>query len=98
MAKVVFTTNLRRHVDCPTVDAEGQAVLDDQAAQRNYMTITFVQLSGLISYSRPECCLANRYWHREWLCWSTEANIPFPAGEGNPRDLSDACIAVEQSP
>ena len=26
MAKVVFTTNLRRHVDCPTVEAKGATV------------------------------------------------------------------------
>jgi molybdopterin converting factor small subunit len=26
MAKVVFTTNLRRHVDCPTMTAEGATV------------------------------------------------------------------------
>jgi sulfur-carrier protein len=26
MAKVVFTTNLRRHVDCPTVDVPGGTV------------------------------------------------------------------------
>jgi sulfur-carrier protein len=26
MARVSFTTNLRRHVECPTVEAEGQTV------------------------------------------------------------------------
>lgn len=26
MPKVIFTTNLRRHVDCPTVEAEGTTV------------------------------------------------------------------------
>lgn len=26
MARIVFTTNLRRHVDCPTVEAEGMSV------------------------------------------------------------------------
>ena len=26
MAKVVFTTNLRRHMDCPTVEAAGTTV------------------------------------------------------------------------
>jgi sulfur-carrier protein len=26
MAKVVFTTNLRRHVECPTVEANGRTV------------------------------------------------------------------------
>ena len=26
MARVTFTTNLRRHVDCATVEAEGQTV------------------------------------------------------------------------
>lgn len=32
MARVVFTTNLRRHVDCPTVDVSGgnvREVLDE---------------------------------------------------------------------
>lgn len=36
MAKVVFTTNLRRHVDCPTVEAAGatvREVLDNVFAQ-----------------------------------------------------------------
>ncbi len=28
MARVVFTTNLRRHVDCPEVEAEGATVRD----------------------------------------------------------------------
>lgn len=28
MARVIFTTNLRRHVDCPTVEAEGATVRD----------------------------------------------------------------------
>lgn len=26
MARVIFTTNLRRHVDCPTVEAQGATV------------------------------------------------------------------------
>jgi hypothetical protein len=26
MAKIIFTSNLRRHIDCPTVDAEGATV------------------------------------------------------------------------
>ena len=26
MARVIFTTNLRRHVDCPAVEAEGATV------------------------------------------------------------------------
>lgn len=26
MARVVFTTNLRRHVDCPTVEVQGASV------------------------------------------------------------------------
>lgn len=36
MTKVVFTTNLRRHVDCPTVEAAGatvREVLDHVFAQ-----------------------------------------------------------------
>jgi hypothetical protein len=28
MAKVFFTTNLRRHVDCPAVEAQGRTVRD----------------------------------------------------------------------
>ena len=28
MAKVHFTSNLRRHVDCPTVDSDGACVRD----------------------------------------------------------------------
>src|SRR3954452_23791644 len=28
MARVIFTANLRRHVDCPPMDAEGETVRD----------------------------------------------------------------------
>lgn len=44
MAKVHFTSNLRRHVDCPTVDAAGQTVRQilDQAFAQNPRLGTYV--------------------------------------------------------
>jgi sulfur-carrier protein len=44
MAKVHFTSNLRRHVDCPTVDAAGQTVHEilDQAFAQNPRLGTYV--------------------------------------------------------
>lgn len=44
MAKVHFTSNLRRHVDCPTVEATGQTVRQilDQAFAQNPRLGTYV--------------------------------------------------------
>jgi sulfur-carrier protein len=44
MAKVHFTSNLRRHVDCPTVDAAGTTVRQilDQAFTQNPRLGTYV--------------------------------------------------------
>jgi sulfur-carrier protein len=44
MATVHFTSNLRRHVDCPTVDAEGATVREilDQAFTQNPRLGTYV--------------------------------------------------------
>jgi sulfur-carrier protein len=44
MAKVHFTSNLRRHVDCPTVEAAGQTVREilDQAFSQNPRLGTYV--------------------------------------------------------
>ena len=43
MARVTFTTNLRRHVDCPIVEAEGQTV-------REVLDIVFASNDRLRSY------------------------------------------------
>ncbi len=43
MARVTFTTNLRRHVDCPTVEAAGQTV-------REVLDIVFASNDRLRSY------------------------------------------------
>jgi sulfur-carrier protein len=44
MAKVHFTSNLRRHVDCPTVEAAGETVRQilDQAFTQNPRLGTYV--------------------------------------------------------
>jgi sulfur-carrier protein len=44
MAKVHFTSNLRRHVDCPTMDAAGTTVRQilDQAFAQNPRLGTYV--------------------------------------------------------
>jgi sulfur-carrier protein len=44
MAKVHFTSNLRRHVDCPTVEAAGETVRQilDQAFAQNPRLGTYV--------------------------------------------------------
>ena len=44
MAKVHFTSNLRRHVDCPTVEATGQTVRQilEQAFAQNPRLGTYV--------------------------------------------------------
>ena len=43
MARVTFTTNLRRHVDCPIVEAEGRTV-------REVLDIVFASNDRLRSY------------------------------------------------
>ena len=43
MARVTFTTNLRRHVDCPIVEAEGQTV-------REVLDIVFASNDRLRTY------------------------------------------------
>lgn len=43
MAKVVFTTNLRRHVECPIVEAEGQTV-------REVLRVVFAKNDRLRNY------------------------------------------------
>ena len=44
MARVTFTTNLRRHVDCPVVEARGQTVREilDHVFQSNERLRTYV--------------------------------------------------------
>ncbi len=44
MARVTFTTNLRRHVDCPIVEAPGQTVREvlDMVFQSNERLRTYV--------------------------------------------------------
>jgi len=43
MARVTFTTNLRRHVDCPIVEAEGRTV-------REVLDIVFASNDRLRTY------------------------------------------------
>ncbi len=43
MARVTFTTNLRRHVDCPIVEADGQTV-------REVMDVVFASNERLRAY------------------------------------------------
>ena len=44
MARVTFTTNLRRHVDCPVVEAKGRTVREilDHVFQSNERLRTYV--------------------------------------------------------